>query len=771
MSEQDNPTTEKAGARHNAADMRRLADIHAAAGTIQQAALDLGHTVPVEVQTIGTKAGDIPDAAEPAAIFGVVKAAGDWEIDVLANPYGGPNNGRDSDGEYFAPDTAFHETHIPYPPAVYYHGYGDDKRPMGMPAFIGKTIKRWVDGRGVWYRVALDRSNQFAKRVWEAAQRGVARASSGVVLASHRVDRATGKITSWMNGEISIFETDTGKRPANGYAVAIPALKAVFDQAGLTLPVDLDHDATPQTDTTGAAGPVAVAHRPATEKAATEITNMDEKELLALLDKRDAEKKAQEAIEAERTAKEQERIDNAVKAALEAQKTAYAKNGRLPMGQPAPAVAHFAHTSKYDGLSVDDLGFAAVVLGAAKSERPHLPGVSDAMLQALAIKAAEDKTVIKRRDGTDVPLGDMGRQALKAFGLEPADVLNANKANELDYSTQAGFGDEWVGVQYSNRLWEAIRFGTFVLDEMPSVEVPDGAESIVVAVQGADPTWYKIAQTTDNNATTGIPDATVTASKVATTSKTLSVAKLGARVLYTGELVEDSFIPWAAQVRKQVETSGSETLENVIINGDTEAANSTNINAIDTTPSASDIFMVLNGFRKLALVTNTANSRSAAGSLADTDYLATVKLMGPAGKNARDKSKVFFLPDMNTYWKSLELSNLKSIQSFTNSTIEDGELVKIWGYRVRPSGFMHAASAKLMANSAGKIDGDTDSNNTLGAILAVRPDQWLFGYKRRFTIETTRYARSDSYEITALARVGMVNRDTEASAITYNVGV
>lgn len=478
-----------------------------------------------------------------------------------------------------------------------------------------------------------------------------------------------------------------------------------------------------------------------------------------------------EAVEAERAAKELERFNERVSAEVQARLSKMAPGGRLPMGEPAPAMTHFAQTRKYDTLGVDDMGFLATVLHAAKSERPALPGVSGHLLQALAIKIAEDKTVAKRRDGTDVPLGDMGRQALKAFGLDPADVLNANKANELNYSTQAGFGDEWVTLGYSPRLWEAIRFGTFVLDEMPSIEIPDGVESMNIKVQGADPTWYKVAQTTDNNATTGIPDATVTASKVATAEKTLSVAKLGARTLFSGEMTEDSIIPWAAQLRKQMETSGAETLENVIINGDTETANSTNINAIDTSPAATDVFLVMNGFRKLALVTNTANSRSAGGSLADTDFLATVKLMGAAGKNARDHSKVTLIPDMNTYWKSLELSNLKTIQSFTNSTIENGELTRIWNYPVKPSGFMHATSAKLLANSAGKVDADTDSNNTLGAILAVRWDQWLFGYKRRLTIETTRFARSDSTEITALARVGMVNRDNEASAVTYNVGV
>jgi hypothetical protein len=55
--------------------------------------------------------------------------------------------------------------------------------------------------------------------------------------------------------------------------------------------------------------------------------------------------------------------------------------------------------------------------------------------------------------------------------------------------------------------------------------------------------------------------------------------------------------------------------------------------------------------------------------------------------------------------------------------------------------------------------------------VAVRFDQWKQAFKRRMTMETTRIANADSWEIVALARWGLAYRDSEASAITYNVGV
>jgi hypothetical protein len=105
------------------------------------------------------------------------------------------------------------------------------------------------------------------------------------------------------------------------------------------------------------------------------------------------------------------------------------------------------------------------------------------------------------------------------------------------------------------------------------------------------------------------------------------------------------------------------------------------------------------------------------------------------------------------------------------ATVENGFVSKVWGVPVIPSWQYHRASAKRMANSAGKIDADTDSNNTLGSFVCVRWDQWKQAYKRRMTLETTRLASSDSWEIVAHMRIGLAYRDGEASAITYNVGV
>ena len=530
-------------------------------------------------------------------------------------------------------------------------------------------------------------------------------------------------------------------------------------------------DAMPQAIGAGSAAEQSAIH------SLKGIEDMDEKELIALLDSRDAAKAAREKTEAEaeaaRKAKEQERIDAAVKTAeekaakeLTALKAQYVASGRLAMGG-APAQGHFRDTNKYDGLGMGDLAFAAGMLDAVKRGDASNRGASNAMLKALAIKIAEDKTEI----------GVEGRGAMKAVGLEPGDVLDAAKANELNYSTQAGFGDEWVPTVWSPSLWLNVRAMTFVLDKIPqrSYDVP--GDIFTYPLEGADPTWYLIPQTTDIDSTTRRPNATIGDSQLATGSVNGTFAKVGARILFSGEMNEDSLIPWVPQLRAQTERSFAEQMEHLVIDGDTETAATTNINHIGGTPTNTgtkrDLFLALNGLRKSCLVTTTANSRSASGTLVDTDFMDTAWLLGAAGLIGGDPSKVDFIIDPNVSKKVAYLASVKTRDVFQNATLENGLLKSIWAYKVHTSWFMHWRSTTnpRKANTAGKVDLTTQANNTTGVILAVRWDQWFFGYKRRMMMKLQDIPDSDAQQLIATARVGLLQRDTEGSAITYNVGI
>lgn len=155
--------------------------------------------------------------------------SGEWVLDVLGAPFYGPHGGRDAEGEYFTPDTDFWLDKIAERPILHYHGLKDRQ-----PEVIGRELKHWIDEAGVWFQVQLDKASVTASRIWEAAQRGVARASSGAI--SHLVrEQPDGRIDVWPIGELSLMDGSVDP-PANTYAVAYPAAKALYAAAGLELP-------------------------------------------------------------------------------------------------------------------------------------------------------------------------------------------------------------------------------------------------------------------------------------------------------------------------------------------------------------------------------------------------------------------------------------------------------------------------------------------------------------------------------------------------------
>lgn len=668
-----------------------------------------------------------------------VKAGDEWMLDVLAVPYGGDRDGKDSDGQYFSPKTRLHLDKFEKPIVLYYHGYNEDGTPQGDPVIIGEAVSHETKQDGVWWRIALDKANELAKRVWDAAKQGIAKASSGSIAHLVRYDKRTGEIQNWPLVEISLFDAIGKRQPANQYAVAMPA-KCDKDISDAINRVEAELEVE------------AIGEQQRADTMPTETgTNshgeikMEKEELIKLLEEREAVKAAKEKADAEAKAAEDARIAAAVEAALKA-RTEDVKANRLPYKDGvAPVVAKYPELSKFDNLDAADMDVMLSTLKAANKP------ISAAALNALSFKLESDKS----------STGEVGRKAMKSAGI---------KAGEIDYSTSSGYGDQWVGVAYSNAIWEAIRVGSFVVNKLPQVEFPQGVESMTLPLESTDPVWYNVSENTTNGTTVGAPAPTITSSRLATSNASLTLGKLGARVFYTGELEESSMIPFAAQLRQQLAVSGQEYLESAIIDGDTETTDSTNINNIGGAEVTGGHYLIFDGFRKSCLVTTTANSR-AGGALTVDDFLETLKLMGGAGINALDNTKVSFIIDPNVNWKALALPEVLTHDVFSGATIESGKLARIFGYGVDVSGSMHFMSSVRKADSAGKVNTTTAANNLYGAILAVRWDQWKLGWMRHMKLETTRFAASDSTEIVAMMRVGLKQRDTEASAITFGVTV
>lgn len=195
-----------------------------------------------------------------------IKTAGDMELDVLAIPFGGPEYGKDLQGEFFTPDTDLSLDQFPTPLVVYYHGFDENKQPMKTPEVIGDVISQETKADGHWVKILLNKANEYAKRVWEAAQKGMAKASSGTIAHLARSEWG-GEITFWPFAEITLLDesVEESRIPANAYAVAIPVMKALYAKAGINLPDILD-PRKPQVKAIGA------EHRAKADEADTGIS-------------------------------------------------------------------------------------------------------------------------------------------------------------------------------------------------------------------------------------------------------------------------------------------------------------------------------------------------------------------------------------------------------------------------------------------------------------------------------------------------------------------
>lgn len=756
------------GARNNKRDAENIGKVRSLAGEIQAIADDLLRVEP-ETGTIFLVKGAGDELWEmdnmeievgQSAVL-AIKSGDDWLLDVLGVPFGSPSQ-LDSDKQWFDASTKFYLDKFPSPPAVYYHGFEDVGKPSGEPVFLGSTLSHRQSAEGLWFRVKLDKSVPHSRKVWNAALEGNARASSGSIAHLSRVTKS-GHIAVWPVAELSLFETSGQKRPANPYAVVLPAAKSLYATVGLPLNIDtLESELNPEGEQQSGSG----SGEPQSVKSNKGVLSMDPEEVQKLVAQSVQNAlKAQadaDAVEKARQKEMQDAVEAALKSQREQLETAHqealktaAASRRLPGGD-IPYVTKFEEISRFDDHEIADLAVVAGIVTAAKMAGKG-NGISEDLRRAMAVR-------IQDSDEGKVGYGS-AKSAMKMAGMPV-------KADELNRSTLASYGDEWISVAYSSQLWDKIRLGTAIVSKLPTIVVPQGAESVIIPIQSTSPTFYTVAQTTDQAANPGRVTPKQVTSRKGTGQVQLSVNKLGAAVNYTGELEEDSLIPWASELRRDLTEEAAEVLEHIVIDGDTAAGATTNINDIGGTPAGNEAFMLLNGFRKLCLVTNTANSRSA-GVLDISDFLETIKLMGLAGRNATDKSKVGFILDMWTNWKVLELAEVKTRDVFVAPTVENGVLTNVFGYDVMGSANMHRANQDATygykANASGKLDLDTASNNTTGSILAVRWDQWRFGMKRRMSFEIDRDPLSDSTLIVCMMRVGLLARDNEASAISYNV--
>jgi hypothetical protein len=697
----------------------------------------------------------------------IVKAQeidGDLVLDVLANPYGSPEE-LDSDGEYFAPDTDFNVEHEKADgiPVAFYHGYNENgsRDPSPRNKILGKTSARWVDGDGVWYRVILDKTKDLAVEVYDEAKKGILRASTGTMSLFARTNWEDGKITSWLNGELSLIPLKGRMAPANYSAIAY-ALKKRKD-------LELSESQSTQSETLAvSAGKtdnnsktkgnpkmptneeiMAMVQQSVNETLAPAIKSA----MKDLDDEKKAEQEKQDAIEA----RAQELADEKIaKMQADTGDTRPDNGSNLPQNVKMQGRAMIS-----DAYSPEDVAFA---LQFAKSARN---AEGDHQFNREFVKSHTER-LMSRMEGDD------GKDPHFAKARVMIQHQKAIKADELSNTEQSGFGADWLAQMIAPKFWEKVRAQTVMMNVLPFDAIPDGWNSMKYFVEGSDPVVYKIPEATD--ATGNTPDETLILGKTGTDKEDLSLGKLASRVAWSYEVGQGTgggVFSYAPVAQRNAQKAMAEVIESAIIDGDTVLTASTNINDIAGTPSANDAFTVVNGLRKYALITDPTKSLDNAGADVDVTLLKRLRAkLGAGGAFGLNPDNFFYIVNPSVYYALLSLDIYSTVANYgAQASNVSGVLRFPDGSQVIPSAFAQKATGKntsLLSNTAGKIDQDTTSNNVAGVAMAVMPQNWQGGYKELMRTVTEYKSESDAWVMSMFAQIGLTTIGDGVSLI-YNI--
>lgn len=416
-----------------------------------------------------------------------------------------------------------------------------------------------------------------------------------------------------------------------------------------------------------------------------------------------------------------------------------------------PATPRIQIRSKYADLSAEDMSYLYGIHNARsfiKNRRPWSP--DNEFVGELVTKAH------KAYDAGKIRFGDEKEEAKAIKSLDMA-----IKSDELNYSTLASAGDEWVPDLWASQIWEQFRLDNVVAPLLSIVEMP--SNPFELPIESTDPTVYFVPETkneadlTLDAAGNPTPDSKMTTGKV-----TLTAKKLSLRVGFSTELEEDSIIPFAAQLRQQAQRALEDAIDHVLLNGDDSASG--NINLDGGTPGATVKYMAFEGIRHVPIIDNAANAIDAGNVAPTLAAIRTARFAMPAARATRPQD-IAYITHGEVYAKLLGLNEFLTMErAGANATAQTGQIGFIDGSPVLVTNELGLTATNGKINNSG-------GSNTRGSLVVVHRPSWTVGYRRRINVNLDFLAWADSYQLTATVRLALSKRDTEAASVLYNLNV
>jgi HK97 family phage major capsid protein len=436
---------------------------------------------------------------------------------------------------------------------------------------------------------------------------------------------------------------------------------------------------------------------------------------------------------------------------------------KVRFGQPDAELTGTKYARR--GLSVGDVELMHDVLTACK-EVGRGTGPSEEL--SATFKAVSEghyvSTALARADDQR-RLYEMHRSGI----LDAAGYRRAMLANEAMDTAEAGFGAELIGAQYVSELWTAPRRLGRVFNLLESFEMTDPTAYLPVEVDF--PELLYVAENTASNA-----------SEYATVSTGSQRVQVDARKfvlhqMWSGEMQEDSIIPFLPFLRRQAALSIAHYGDSLVLNGDTTNAATGNINLDDADPADTKHYLAFDGIRHAFLVDNTANGIDVAGPVTLDDLNSLRALMIDETRKVdwghpTSSDDLVFLSDPYTADKVAMLDEYLTVDKYgPAATVLNGEAGRILGHR-------HISTIAMSRTEAdGKVS-TTGGNNTKGQVAAFNRRGFVLGWRRRVQVEAERLPARDQTRLVFSLRLGMgrftptgAASGIEAAAGLYDVAV
>lgn len=362
---------------------------------------------------------------------------------------------------------------------------------------------------------------------------------------------------------------------------------------------------------------------------------------------------------------------------------------------------------------------------------------------------------------------------LKGATEQTRGIVAAARSKRSMDTAESGFGAELVpDAMYVPRLWDVARqdYGTVLnLVEQRAMTGPVEKQPVL----GNVPDMIYVGETTGS-----IQGATEYGTqKVASNEISLTASKLIAHYNYSGELVEDSIVPFIGVLNRGLALTMARTADKLLLNGDNTNAATGNINSDDADPADTNYYLAQDGIRHAFLVDNTANGVDASGSLTWEKIVNLPTLMIDRsrdmhwGRPATQNGLVYLCnPELED--DVLTLPELMTAQQFgmSASVFQAGAPLNSEFVRIGRNPMISTIALKLTA-SDGKVD--AADNGTKGTIVCLNPSGLIWGVRRQAMIETERRPGTDQWRIILSTRVavGRYTPTGAASGIEWAAGL